>query len=173
MKNTIYLLLLLFVISCVDTNSQVIKNIDVSAFESLIKTEEAIILDVRTFKEFGSGHIQDATNIDFYADDFIDKLNIVRKDVPIYVYCRSGGRSSSAAKKMQALGFNRVYNLIGGIAAWEAKNYPINKSKEIKKSRKPIFKSSEIDNILKTNEIVLVSFTTQWCVPCKKNESNN
>ena len=69
---------------------------------------------------------------------------------------------------MQVLGFNRVYNLVGGISAWEAKNYPIIKSKDIKKLSKPIFKSSDFDNILNTNEIVLVSFTTQWCVPCKK-----
>ena len=168
MKNTIYLLLSLCIISCVDTNSQVIENIGVSAFESLTKKEDAIILDVRTFQEFGSGHIKDATNIDFYANDFIDKLKIVRKDVPVYVYCKSGGRSSSAARKMQVLGFNRVYNLVGGISAWEAKNYPIIKSKDIKKLSKPIFKSSDFDNILNTNEIVLVSFTTQWCVPCKK-----
>ena len=168
MKNTIYLLLVLCLISCVNTNSQVIENIGASAFERLIKKEDVIILDVRTSQEFDSGHIQDATNIDFYADDFIDKLKIVRKDVPIYVYCRSGGRSSAAASKMQALGFSRVYNLVGGIGAWEAINYPIIKSKDIKKLSKPIFKSSEFDNILKTNEIVLVSFTTQWCVPCKK-----
>lgn len=168
MKNTIYLLLALCLISCVNTNSQVIENIGASAFERLIKKEDVIILDVRTSQEFDSGHIQDATNIDFYADDFIDKLKIVRKDVPIYVYCRSGGRSSAAASKMQALGFSRVCNLVGGIGAWEAINYPIIKSKDIKKLSKPIFTDSEIDNILKTNEIVLMSFTTQWCVPCKK-----
>lgn len=168
MKKTIYLLISLFVISCVEINSQVIKNIDASVFESSIKKEDAVILDVRTAQEFRSGHIQDATNIDFYADDFLDKLKIVRKEVPIYVYCRSGGRSTAATRKMKALGFTQVYNLVGGIGAWKAKNYPITKSKYVKKLSEPVFTSSDIDSVLKTNEIVLMSFTTQWCVPCKK-----
>ncbi len=165
MKKVLYLLCL---ISCVNTSSQVIENIGVLQFELLIKKEDAVILDVRTFQEFVSGHIEDATNIDFHADDFIDKLKIVRKDVPIYVYCKSGGRSAAAARNMQELGFTKVYNLVGGIGAWESASYPIIKSKGNKKLSPPIFTALDIEDILQTNEIVLMSFTTQWCVPCQK-----
>ena len=49
-----------------------------------------------------SGHISDATNIDYYSSDFKEKLDLVNKDVPILVYCRSGGRSSRAANIMQS-----------------------------------------------------------------------
>jgi rhodanese-related sulfurtransferase len=158
----------MFLISCGNTHSQIIENIGASQFQILIKKEDGILLDVRTPQEFYSGHIQDATNIDFYAADFTEKLKIVRKDILIYVYCRSGGRSSAAARKMEELGFTKVYNLVGGIGAWDSANYPKVKSKERKKSSQPIFTISEIDNILTTNELVLISFSTQWCVPCRK-----
>ena len=168
MKNILSLVGVFLLISCGNTNSQVIENIQALQFKKIINKQDGIIIDVRTPQEFHSGHIKEATNIDFYADDFTDKLKIVRKDVPIYVYCRSGGRSSSAASKMEKLGFTKVYNLVGGIGAWDAVNYTTIKSKEGKKKNDPIFTVSEIENIIKTNEIVLIDFSTEWCVPCKK-----
>ena len=55
------------------------------------------------------------------------------KDIPVYVYCRSGGRSASAARKMEELGFVKVYNLDGGIGGWNAANYMAVTSKKEKK----------------------------------------
>jgi thioredoxin len=168
MKKILYLLSAISLISCGNTNSQIIENIEAPQFQTLTNKENGIIIDVRTPEEFYSGHIKDATNIDFYSDKFIEKLKIVRKDVPIYVYCRSGGRSSSAANKMEELGFTKVYNLVGGIGAWDSENYPTIKSKEENLSSQPTFTVLEIENVLKTNELVLIDFSTQWCVPCKK-----
>tara|TARA_B100001758_G_scaffold105218_1_gene90111 strand:+ start:26203 stop:26805 length:603 start_codon:yes stop_codon:yes gene_type:complete len=134
----------------------------------MINKRDGIIIDVRTSKEFSSGHIFDATNIDYYSEQFLEKLNLVRKDLPIYLYCRSGGRSSSAAKKMNELGFQKVYNLLGGISLWEAKGYEIISSTLVSASKQPILKKEELNRILDNNNVVLVNFSTQWCVPCKK-----
>ncbi|MBU46032.1 MAG: thioredoxin [Flavobacteriales bacterium] len=171
MKKIAYLLSSIFLISCNNTSSQIIENIDALRFQLLIKKEDGIILDVRTPQEFHSGHIKDATNINFYEDDFSEKLTIIRKNIPIYVYCRSGGRSSKAAIAMKELGFAKIYNLIGGMGAWDSENYESVKSKkeeQEERSEAPYFTVSEIDNVLKKNEVVLVNFSTQWCVPCKK-----
>ena len=168
MKKIFYLLSIASLFSCGNTNSQIIENIGASQFQLLTSKQEGIIIDVRTPKEFHSGHIEESVNIDFYADDFTDKLRILRKNVPIYVYCRSGGRSFSAAKKMQGLGFVKVYNLSGGIGSWNAENYGTIKSKEEETISQPAFTVLEIDNILKTNEVVLIDFSTEWCIPCKK-----
>ena len=168
MRNILYLVIVIFLISCANTNSQIIQNIGVSEFQLLINKEEAIIIDVRTPQEFHSGHIKDATNIDFYEVDFIDKLKMVRKDLPVFVYCRSGGRSSSSARKMEELGFNQVYNLVGGIEAWNTANYATTKSNESKRFAEPTFAISEVYTILKNNDVVLIDFSTEWCVPCKK-----
>ena len=161
-------------ISCMNTNSQIIENIEALTFKETINQIEGLIIDVRTPEEFFSGHIKGATNIDFYANDFDQKLNIIRKDIPIYIYCRSGGRSSAAAKKMEKLGFIKVYNLVGGIGAWNSAGFKIKKNldednrhiEEIVKE--PIFTNLEIDQFLINNTTVLLVFSTKWCVPCRK-----
>jgi thioredoxin 1 len=158
----------MFLFSCGNTNSQIIEDVNTENFHQLIEKGDGIIIDVRTSQEFNSGHIIDATNIDFYSDDFTDKLKIVRKDVPIYVYCRSGGRSSSAADKMEKLGFTKVYNMIGGIGSWQSKGYETIKSKEVETTNQPKFTETQLNKILSNNKTVLIDFSTQWCVPCKK-----
>ena len=110
-------------------NSHITEDVNTEKFHQLIETGDGIIIDVRTSQEFNSGHIIDATNIDFYSEDFSEKLQIIRKDVPIYVYCRSGGRSSSAANQMEKLGFTKVYNMIGGIGSWQSEGYSTIESK--------------------------------------------
>jgi len=168
MKKILFLLSITFLFSCENTNSQIIEDVNTENFHQLIEKGDGIIIDVRTSQEFNSGHIIDATNIDFYSDDFTDKLKIVRKDVPIYVYCRSGGRSSSAADKMEKLGFTKVYNMIGGIGSWQSEGYETIKSKEVETTNQPKFTETQLNKILSNNKTVLIDFSTQWCVPCKK-----
>ena len=43
----------------------------------------------------------------------------------ILVYCKSGGRGSTASQTLEDLGYTNVINLGGGITAWNASNYPI------------------------------------------------
>jgi thioredoxin len=168
MKKILSVLFVVVLISCGETNSQVVQNIKAEKFQEFSALNDGIIVDVRTATEFNSGHIKGASNVNFYAIDFTDKLKILRKDVPIYVYCRSGGRSSSAAKKMEALGFSKVYNMLGGIGSWSSKGFQTVQSKGKKVSKQPKFSVSEVDEILNSNETVLIDFNTQWCVPCKK-----
>ena len=157
-----------FLVSCTGTNSYNIENIDSQSLHKLILTQEGIIIDVRTSEEFLSGHLNEATNIDFYSNDFIEKLKLLRKDLPVYVYCRSGGRSTSASNQMQKLGFTKIYNLIGGIESWKLANYPVIKSNKTHQSNHPFFSIAELDDILFNNKLVLINFSTEWCVPCKK-----
>tara|TARA_B100000767_G_C19746871_1_gene528947 strand:+ start:1348 stop:2073 length:726 start_codon:yes stop_codon:yes gene_type:complete len=169
-KNIIYTLLSVLCISCsVDsTEAQVIYNINALEFNKLINTEEGIVLDVRTVGEISEGHIEDATNIDFYDSDFDAKLDLIRRDIPIYVYCRSGGRSSKTAHKMKELGFDKVYNLLGGFGEWKSKNFKVVKTEDKIFKKQKSFSILEFSDIIKSNDIVLLDFSTEWCVPCKK-----
>jgi len=85
------------------------------------------LIDVRTPKEYNDGHIKDAVNINFYDDDFITQMSKLDKGKEIYIYCRSGGRSGRAAKKLKAAGFTKVYDLQGGFINWNKNNLEVTK----------------------------------------------
>ena len=77
-------------------------------------TPGAVLLDVRSPQEFREGNLPSSVNFPLQE---IDRLahRIEDKDTPIFLYCRSGARSSKAATILRHLGFTRVKNL-GGIA---------------------------------------------------------
>lgn len=77
-----------------------------------------VILDVRTPEEFAQGHLEDALMIDFYLDDFADRVADLDPDVPYLVYCRSGNRSGQTAAIMEEYGFTDVADVDGGIMSW-------------------------------------------------------
>ena len=83
-----------------------------------------VIIDVRTLEEFVAERIENATNIDFYSEAFRDELNKLDKNKTYLIYCRSGGRSGKALNIMAELNFKEVYNVSGGIIAWNAEELP-------------------------------------------------
>lgn len=84
------------------------------------QTSESVILDVRTAEEFESGYIKGALNMDIRGGaDFVASIEMLDKSKPYFVYCRSGARSGQACKLMSQMGFSAVYNLDGGVLAWE------------------------------------------------------
>lgn len=106
------------------------KDIDVTTFsESRAARPDHILLDVRTPEEIQQAKIQDAMEIDFHAPDFLEKVNQLPKDKPVFVYCRSGNRSGKAMARMHELGFTEVYNLAGGIMAWQNAGLPVTSAK--------------------------------------------
>ena len=84
-----------------------------------------VVLDVRTAEEFAEGHLAGATMLDFYADDFADRLADLDPDAPYLVYCRSGNRSGQTRALMEELGFTDVTDVDGGIVAWSEAGLPI------------------------------------------------
>lgn len=101
----------------------------VSAADAAATIDEApadlVVLDVRTPEEFAEGHIEGATMLDFYRDDFGEQLAQLDPDVPYVVYCRSGNRSSQTREMMVELGFSDVEDVDGGILAWAGAGLPI------------------------------------------------
>lgn len=88
--------------------------------------ENFIIIDIRTLSEFNSGHIKDAINIDYYANDFVEQLKELGGTKTYLVYCRSGGRSGwSSMQNFQELKFEMIYHLWGGINSWKYGGFPV------------------------------------------------
>ncbi len=103
---------------------------DITAQEAFILMQnnqynpDFVIIDVRTPEEFAEGHVEQATNIDYYSETFRDELNNLDKNKTYLVYCRSGNRSGNALNIMAELNFREVYNMTGGIIAWNAEGLP-------------------------------------------------
>ncbi|RFN58581.1 rhodanese-like domain-containing protein [Marixanthomonas ophiurae] len=123
MKNYILLpifSLLILVVSCGQNNSSRVEVMDPHHFlETMESDEQSQLVDVRTTEEFGVSHLKDAQNICVTDADFQEKIKDLDKTKPVYVYCRSGGRSARAAKILEENGFTKVYDLQGGITSWD------------------------------------------------------
>ncbi|MDO9204953.1 rhodanese-like domain-containing protein [Methylotenera sp.] len=86
---------------------------------AMFSEQKAIIVDVREDNEWNEGHIAGAIHIPLaQVASRLSELTQY-KDSNVVVQCRSGKRSAKAASTLQAAGFTKVYNLTGGIIAWD------------------------------------------------------
>lgn len=106
--------------------NSVAETVDAERFAELMENPETFtILDVRTDREVEQGKIPGAVQIDFYDNDFREKIAELPKDKPVLVYCAVGGRSSNAMQLLKSVGVTSVYNLEGGFDGWKKSDMPI------------------------------------------------
>ncbi|MFK8007146.1 MAG: rhodanese-like domain-containing protein [Saprospiraceae bacterium] len=94
-----------------------LNNLSAEDFLSVIDSlQEVVIIDVRTENEYKFGHISDAVNIDYFAEDLLDKIENLEKGKNYFVYCRSGRRSIRVCTWMRNGGFDnqKIFNLDKG-----------------------------------------------------------
>lgn len=86
-----------------------------------------VLLDVRTPSEYKSGHLKEATLLNWQADDFKEKFKALNipKTTPVFVYCYMGGRSAEAAEWIRQQGYAQVTDLKGGIYQWQKEKLPV------------------------------------------------
>ena len=105
-----------------------IKNTRAKIFYQMLNNEKnPQIIDIRTPQEYQSGHIKDAILINFYDPNFaqnVEKAGL-DKNKPIYIYCRSGNRTSHSIKIFQQLGFKHIVNLGYGLNEWKHLQLPL------------------------------------------------
>jgi phage shock protein E len=127
MKTTLKLTLLVLItvlgISCnTKSQSQSDSRTVITPTEFKEKSVNQTIIDIRTPQEFSEGHIEGAVNINYYDNNFLDQVAKYDKNQPIFIYCRSGNRTTSASKKIADFGFTKIYDLEGGILYWMKNN---------------------------------------------------
>ncbi len=95
------------------------EDVDINRFEELLQQEGMQILDVRTPEEIAQGYVEGAVFINWHDAEFENKAkSMLKTDLPLTVYCKSGGRSSQAASVLHAAGFDKIYNYTGGMSEW-------------------------------------------------------
>ena len=114
--------------SVTEAPTQIIQDVNAKEAFDLIQEHKGnprfVIIDVRTPEEFAEGHIANAVNIDFRAEDFRSEIGQLDKGNIHFIYCRSGNRSRGALEIMIELGFVEVYHLSTGIIGWLDEGLP-------------------------------------------------
>ncbi|MDP9088611.1 MAG: rhodanese-like domain-containing protein [Pseudomonadota bacterium] len=101
----------------------------VSAMQAVrLINQGALVIDLRSKALFDAGHIVDARNVP--AAELASQAEALKKwrDKNVIIYCDSGASGASAARALVNLGFNKVFNLQGGLSAWLKDNMPLTKT---------------------------------------------
>jgi rhodanese-related sulfurtransferase len=103
-----------------------------AAAVALMNTEDSIVIDVRELHEFSEGHIENAHHIPLgKIEERLYELE-AHKNAPVIVTCQSGTRAPQACGKLTKAGFGQVYELQGGMVAWEEQKLPISRKRQKK-----------------------------------------
>jgi rhodanese-related sulfurtransferase len=104
-----------------------VKEVNCAGALQMINHKDACVLDVREPDEFKTGHVLGARLIPLgKLRERIGELERYR-DKPVVVVCRSGQRSATACALLGREGFPQVYNLAGGMNAWQKTGLPLEK----------------------------------------------
>lgn len=89
-----------------------------AAFKAAIAEGKAVLVDVRTPKEYMNGHIEGSVNIDWTGKDYEAAFAKLDPKKPLLLYCHGGGRSEQALEYLLEKGYKAVH-LKGGYVAWK------------------------------------------------------
>lgn len=106
------------VFSC-KTETKDAKIVTPEEMQSILELDGVQLVDVRTPEEYKEGYIENSQNIDYYSPTFDEDIKKLDKSKPVILYCKSGNRSAKCAKKLIEAGFEKVYELEGGITEWK------------------------------------------------------
>lgn len=104
-----------------------VNDVDVAAALQLINHKNAFVLDVREPSEYNNGHLLNAKLLPL--GKLKERMGELEKhrDKPMLVVCRSGNRSGTACAILAKNGYTQVYNLAGGVTAWQGSKLPLEK----------------------------------------------
>lgn len=103
-----------------------IKTIDVHELKKRRDLEPGLcLIDVREDHEYQTLHIPGAFHMPKDEISSLIAAKIPERDRAIYLHCKGGVRSLSAAESLLALGYQEVYSIDGGIMEWVQSGYPV------------------------------------------------
>ena len=114
-----------------------IKTVGMPAFKSVYdaKLSSALIVDVREPEEYAAGYVPGAVNVprgllEFTVWEHVGFPDKTDMNKPIFLYCKTGGRCTLAAKSLQDLGFTNVTAVVMLFEDWKKAGYPVETPKK-------------------------------------------
>jgi rhodanese-related sulfurtransferase len=101
------------------------RSLSPDAFEARLSGPGVMLIDTRTPAEYSSGHLANATNLDWNSGQLEAVSEGLEESKPVLLYCASGRRSAAAREFLIRKGFKDVKDLDGGIQAWTAEGKPV------------------------------------------------
>lgn len=126
-KNFILLSFVLFLVtfSCKNKEQEGVKLVTPEEMQNILETEDVQLVDVRTPEEYKEGHLKNSQNIDYNSSTFDEDIKKLDKTKPVILYCKSGKRSAKCSEKLIKAGFEKIYELEGGITEWKYKGLEV------------------------------------------------
>jgi rhodanese-related sulfurtransferase len=98
-----------------------------AAAVQLINREKAVVIDVCEPNEFAAGHVGGARNVPLGELEAKLASAVKNKALPLILVCQSGARSGRAVALAKKLGYEQAQSMGGGLTAWKAANFPVEK----------------------------------------------
>ena len=112
-------LVLVLAFSCKRKTPEQITIVDKAFLKEEVIGKPVQLIDVRTQEEYDSGHIDDALNFNIINNEtFLEQIETLDKNEPVFLYCKMGGRSNRAAQLLKDQGFTKIYDYSGGYNDW-------------------------------------------------------
>lgn len=114
-------LALCFFQNCADKSIEntEVKLVTADEMRTILDLEDVQLIDVRSQEEYDEIHIANSQNIDFTSPTFDEDISKLDKKKPVILYCKGGGRSAKCAKKLKDAGFEKIFDLEGGLSKWQ------------------------------------------------------
>ena len=120
-------ILLMLIVSEIQQRLSRVKEISPGEATRLLNHEQAIMIDMRSDKDYREGHIVNAVHVPASDGNFPGTL-AKHRERPVIVYCQRGQHSKALCNKLSKQGFGSVYNLQGGVLAWQKAELPLTKN---------------------------------------------
>lgn len=135
---------------------------------ALKKSPEALLIDLRSAKDFTAGHLQGAMNMD--CDLLSYKWRVAELDttLPVFLYCKDGQQSEKAAIFFHSSGFVSITEMEGGFQMWESEQLPSTPAEVVLPDDELTW--MEFSRYLDLEHDVIVDYYIPWNTNCQKME---
>ncbi|MES2555751.1 MAG: thioredoxin domain-containing protein [Bacteroidota bacterium] len=144
------------------------KELDPQDFNSaLLSTQNKVLIDLRSAKDFSEGHIPGAVNVDAAWPTFKWRIDELDTACPVFLYCRNGERSAREAAYLRSKGFISITILRGGFQQWQADRFEVTPAEIIPPAELTYM---EFSRMLDLEHLVIVDFYIPWDKNCRQQE---